>query len=158
MSKSAIADSWRPFYRGWLVALAALMAIPVPWAGAGQPRGVGGDSIIRGAASPLPDQADAKRPRLREGSKVQTTGYFRTTGDRITFYADDGKKRYRGLENLMLERIGRTIEDSPGQLQWTVTGTVTEYRGANFLLVTHAVLTTDAGRTAPGQLPRLDQR
>ena len=45
-----------------------------------------------------------------------------------------------GLENLNLQRIARTIADNPVPLQWSVTGTITEYRGANFLFVRRAVL------------------
>jgi len=45
-----------------------------------------------------------------------------------------------GLENLNLERIARAVADNPVTLEWKVTGTITEYRGANFLLVTRATL------------------
>lgn len=79
--------------------------------------------------------------RIREGTEIfDQPGYFRTTGDRITFFTDDGKGRLVGLENLNLERVGRAIADNPEQLQWDVTGTITEYRGANFLFVRRAVL------------------
>jgi hypothetical protein len=91
-------------------------------------------------------KAEKTEKRVREGTKIETTGYFRSTGDRVTFYSDEGKVRYRGLENLMLERIGRAIEDNPGQLEWSVAGIVTEYRGANFILVMHATLKANAGR------------
>ncbi len=91
-------------------------------------------------------EAEKTDKRIREGTKIETTGYFRSTGDRVTFYSDEGKVRYRGLENLMLERIGQAIADNPGQLEWSVTGTVTEYRGANFILVMHATLKANAGR------------
>jgi hypothetical protein len=92
------------------------------------------------------EAAEGGEKRLREGTKIETTGYFRSTGDRVTFYSDAGKVRYRGLENLMLERIARAIEDNPGQLDWSVMGIVTEYRGANFILVTHATFKANDGR------------
>ena len=69
------------------------------------------------------------------------------TGDRVIFFSTDGealsgdgKARFVGLENLNLQRIARTIADNPVELQWGVTGTITEFRGANFLLVRRAVL------------------
>jgi hypothetical protein len=79
--------------------------------------------------------------RMREGTKVEKlAGYFKLTGDRVTFYPAEGKQHFGGLENLALERIARTVKDSPSQLNWIITGTITEYRGSNYLLVTHAVL------------------
>lgn len=93
-------------------------------------------------------QVEGKKKRIREGTKVEATGYFRTTGDRVTFYSDGGKTRYRSLENLTLERISRAIEDNPGQLEWSVTGSATEYRGANYLLITYAAVKTNHGRGA----------
>ena len=81
--------------------------------------------------------------QIREGTEIsEKTGYFRMTGDRVTFFTDDGKARLIGLENLNLERVARMIADNPDPLEWTVTGTVTEYRGANFLFVRRAILKT----------------
>ena len=88
----------------------------------------------------------ATRPpvfRLREGTEiVDTIGHFRITGNRATFFTADGTGRYVGLENLNLERITRTIADNPASLQWSVSGTLTEYHGANFLFVERAILKT----------------
>jgi hypothetical protein len=79
--------------------------------------------------------------RVREGTEiVNQLGYFRITGGRVLFSTADGKRRFVGLENLNLERVARAIAGSPQTLQWDVTGTITEYRGANFLLVRRAVL------------------
>ena len=79
--------------------------------------------------------------RLREGTDlVDQPGFFRMTGDRITFYADIGSGRFMSLENLNLERITRIITDNPQQLEWEVTGTITEYQGTNYLLIRRAVL------------------
>lgn len=79
--------------------------------------------------------------RLREGTEiVDQLGYFRLTGDRLTFFSDDGKYRFVALENLNLERIARVITDNPEQLQWGITGTMTEYRGANLIFVQRAAL------------------
>jgi hypothetical protein len=82
--------------------------------------------------------------RIREGSEINLTGSFRITGDRVTFYSKDRELRLRCLENLMLERIARIADRSPDMLEWKMRGTVTEFRGNNFLLVTHAVLMSKA--------------
>lgn len=96
------------------------------------------------AKLPLPDGRPPHSPserRIREGTEiVEKLGYFRVTGDRVTFLTDDGKQRLIALENLNLERIARAVADDPDKLQWSVTGTVTEYRGSNFLFVRRAVL------------------
>ena len=84
--------------------------------------------------------------RMREGTTVEELrGHFKLTGDRVTFFAVDGKQRFGGLENLALERVARAVKDSPGQLRWQVTGIVTEYRGANYLLVTRAMMIDSNG-------------
>jgi len=96
-------------------------------------------------AEPMDDSGgdDANRSgRMREGAEFTGYGFFRATGDRVTFYDDAGNVRFRGLENLTLERIGRAIEETPTQVRWKVKGVITEFRGANFLLVTHAVMQT----------------
>ncbi len=84
--------------------------------------------------------------RAREGTRlINQRGKFRTTGDRLTFQPAGSDKQYLGLENLALERVGKVMLDRHGeseQLQWEVSGTFTEYRGTNYLLVTHAVLKT----------------
>jgi len=103
--------------------------------------------LIRTSQADLLDRFDTPKNtqlaadnRIREGSEVSLTGSFRITGDRVTFYSKDGELRLRCLENLMLERIARLADRSPDMLEWKMRGTVTEFRGNNFLLVTHAVL------------------
>jgi hypothetical protein len=86
--------------------------------------------------------------RWREGSRlIDQLGCFKVTGDHVTFVSSDGKLKFDGLENLAIERIARTIGDSPDQLEWSISGVITEYRGANYLLVTQAVLKTKGTRS-----------
>jgi branched-subunit amino acid aminotransferase/4-amino-4-deoxychorismate lyase len=64
-------------------------------------------------------------------------------GDRVTFTKQG--QNYIVLENLNLERVVKTIEENrtvtdADTLEWTVDGTVTEFRGANFVLITRSVL------------------
>jgi len=90
---------------------------------------------MEGRQRPPPDR------RLREGTVLTDVwGCFKATGDRITFVANTGNLTLVALENLNLERIARAVADTPAQLEWKVTGTVTEYGGANFLLVERAIL------------------
>ena len=96
----------------------------------------------RGVAA---DQADAPGQRafvrLREGTLIEDQiGTFQITGDRATFYSADGQHRYVGLENLNLARIVGAVSDDPESREWSVSGTITEYRGSNYLLITRAVL------------------
>jgi hypothetical protein len=87
--------------------------------------------------------------RVREGTEIiDQLGHFQSTDGRVIFSTADGKRRFIALENLNLERIARSIADSPQTLQWGVTGTITEYRGANFLLVHRAIL--KSGMQSPG--------
>ena len=82
-----------------------------------------------------------REDRLREGTElIDQQGAFRMTGDRVTFFTDSGSGRFIVLENLALQRVARTIEDSPVPLDWTVSGVITEFHGDNFLLVRRVVL------------------
>ncbi len=79
---------------------------------------------------------------LREGTEITgRPGYFRMTGERVTFFTADGAWRFVCLENLNLQRVAQAIAEDPTRLEWSVTGTITEYRGTNFLAVDCAVLT-----------------
>lgn len=89
--------------------------------------------------------------RLREGTELQDArGYFRFVDDRVIFFRTGSDARYIGLENLNLERIVSEITNNPTQVEWTVVGTITEYRGANYLMVRRAILPKSAaGFVAP---------
>jgi hypothetical protein len=92
-----------------------------------------------GDARPVPGAASGQR--MREGSTlVDVVGYFKLTSDRATFFPADSEQRYLGLENLNLERISLLVGENPDRLDWIVSGTVTEFRGANYLLVNKAIL------------------
>jgi len=78
--------------------------------------------------------------RAREGTEIiNRAGYFRTAGDRVIFFTEDGRDRFIVLENLNLERITQAVADDPKQLQWSVTGSITEFCGDNFLIIRRAV-------------------
>ncbi len=79
--------------------------------------------------------------RLREGSVItDQAGCFKSTGDRIIFSSLDGRITTVCLENLNLERIARAVTDNLDPLEWRVSGTLTEFSGANYLLVERAIL------------------
>ena len=89
---------------------------------------------------PLPRNGKETLNVLREGTKIDNQlGLFQVTGDRTTFVTDDGERNFVGLENLNLERVVRILSDKPEQLQWSVSGAITEYQGQNFLTITRAV-------------------
>lgn len=55
------------------------------------------------------------------------------------FYSADGKMRLSALPNLNLERVVQAIGDSASEMRWIVSGTLTEFRGSNYLLITRAI-------------------
>ena len=90
---------------------------------------------------------DSKRPehRYREGTNlVDRVGRFKVAQDRVSFYEQETDREFPALENLALERVARIVSDSSDELQWSVSGTVTEFRGQNYLLVTRALLKATA--------------
>ncbi len=89
---------------------------------------------------------------LREGTQLTNQlGSFRPVGDRVAFVTSDGKRRLIVLENLSLERVTQLIGETPTPLVWSVTGTVTEFRGANYLLVERAVISSAELPAMPGR-------
>lgn len=95
-------------------------------------------------------EESASLERLREGTQlVDQPGSFQRTSGRLVFQASDGR-RYVGLENLNLERVAQVVVDNPAQLDWFVSGTVTEYRGSNYLLIKRATLRSQPAVRAGG--------
>lgn len=83
----------------------------------------------------------ASGERQREGTRLtDVNGRFELAGDRVTFHPASGRESYRLLENLALERVGQVLSESRAKQDWTVSGTLTEFRGANYLLLTKAVI------------------
>ncbi|WP_254508090.1 hypothetical protein [Anatilimnocola floriformis] len=79
--------------------------------------------------------------RQREGSRLSDiAGRFEIAGDRVTFFPGGGRESYRLLENLALERVAQVLTESRARQEWTISGTLTEFRGANYLLLTKAVI------------------
>jgi hypothetical protein len=77
--------------------------------------------------------------QVREGSELaDQPGTFKMAGDRVVFFLAGGKQQLIGLENLNLERIVRVLADNTDPLEWFVTGSVTEFRGTNYLFVRRA--------------------
>ena len=82
-----------------------------------------------------------KKVGLREGGEiVNQAGYFHATGNRLAFESADKKRTFIALENRNLERVAQAIAENAKQLEWIVSGTISEYRGENFLLVNRAEL------------------
>ncbi|MHB8953084.1 MAG: hypothetical protein ACYC4U_08885 [Pirellulaceae bacterium] len=102
-------------------------------------RALHGSRHGNGAAEMPPPEIPPAR-RVREGTSLQhVPGTFQVSGDRILFCPADGTARLPVLENLALERVWQMI-DELGDRAWSVSGTLTEYRGRNFLLIERAVV------------------
>lgn len=106
----------------------------------------GNDSLQPGITRPVAlrragENDRASGERQREGTRLtDVSGRFELAGDRITFHPASGRESYRLLENLALERVGQVLSESRAKQDWTVSGTLTEFRGANYLLLTKAVI------------------
>lgn len=129
--------------------IAAFCWIALAWSNVDE--AAGGEDVSQPGGSPsaevlaefglAPPGAASAAKRLREGSKItDQAGEFQRTGDHLQFVLKDGSGSLRILENLTLERVMRMLEDNPSLKYWSVSGTVTEFRGENYLLLTRAVL------------------
>ncbi len=87
------------------------------------------------------EKTKADGERQREGVEiVEQAGAFKVTGDRVLFVtAGEPSRSFVVLENLSLERIAREMDEGAETAEWTVSGSVTEFKGANYLIITHAV-------------------
>ncbi len=97
--------------------------------------------------------------RLREGTVVNdANGFFREDGDGATFVADSGLE-FGALPNLNLERVLRLLKSSeePNSIRWSVSGTVTEFSGRNFLLIRRAIYKSATPPPAPGRISQPSQ-
>ena len=75
---------------------------------------------------------------------IDGIGRFERRGDRVAFLTGDRPTALIVLENLALERVMRvTEEDGLGPIRWRVSGTITEFRGANYLIIRRAVVKSD---------------
>lgn len=77
--------------------------------------------------------------RVREGEIIELQGKLELSGDRAIFHPQDAELPLRVLENLALERITRVLSESRDDRDWIVSGMVTEYRGANYILIHKAI-------------------
>ncbi len=89
-------------------------------------------------AEKVATQLPAKPHHWQEGEVVEIEGRLELSGDRAIFYPPEGEP-LRVLENLALERVTRVLTESPSDRLWLVSGTITEYRGSHYLLITRAI-------------------
>ena len=76
-----------------------------------------------------------------EGNKLQdVVGEFQIAGERIRFRPLNQKIKLTVLESLALERISRVLDETRTPPMWSVDGTVTEFHGGNYLLISRAIV------------------
>ena len=127
-----------PLPRLHCLCLVAIAALAIPAALAEPP-----DPLRASPSIPTGYSAATKSSeRLREGTKlIDVTGTFQSAGpDNISFLANGNKESFRALPNLALQRVSQSLEENRALRQWTISGTITEFRGANYLLITKAVI------------------
>jgi hypothetical protein len=93
------------------------------------------------------DSAQKSAP-FRGEELVDQLGQFSMAGDRWVFVTADKKYRFIGLENLTLQHVAKSVEGHSTQLPWLVSGTVTEYRGAYYLLLSRAQVKSQIAQEA----------
>ena len=129
----------------------SLLTIGLSWFAAAtwgrQGKASGGAESFQGLDGALDRSQGEKQNmlRIREGTKLlDKIGHFTVSGDSVSFRTADGKLELNGLPNLNLERVAGAITDDAANLEWSVSGHVTEFRGVNYLYVTRATLKTKA--------------
>lgn len=74
---------------------------------------------------------------LREGTRVESrVCECRNDGNQLSIQFDsDGGRNLIALENLTAQRILQAASDDPSDKHWTITGTITEFQGRNYILL-----------------------
>jgi hypothetical protein len=129
---------------GLLCAGAILFGVALAWSRSAAMSGNGKMSPESAAPARAADSGakfqDDIRPGIREGGEiVSQIGYFQPAGSRLTFVSADSKSRFVALENQNLERVAQAVAQN-GQLQWIISGTLSQYRGENFILLSRVEL------------------
>jgi len=131
---------------GLICAAAILFGVTLAWTRSAAMSNTGKTALENGMLGNVYDSGEKlqgydKKVGLREGGEiVNQVGYFHATGNRLTFESADNKRGFIALENRNLERVAQAVAENAEQLEWIVSGTVSEYRGENFLLVNRAEL------------------
>lgn len=94
--------------------------------------------------NPQTSETSGKQPsgaRLREGTRLaEMVGTIVQNGNRYQFLDEKQGQPLTLLENLALERVLRIQQAYFGTIRWQISGTVTEFRGQNYLLLERAML------------------
>jgi hypothetical protein len=106
------------------------------------------------SGAPVVDSNTKLKVRQREGAKLtDRRGRFERRGERYVFLSEEGNAHYVVVENLMLERVANMLDDAAGgELLWNISGVITEFRGANFLVLQRAVVKASGGPQQPRRL------
>lgn len=92
--------------------------------------------------------------RWREGTRLhQVHGVFSTNGERLQFTTIDGKVQILVTENLLAERVLRSTQESSDPLSWIVQGTMTEFKGTNYLTLNYATIQAKKPKLAAKETP-----
>jgi hypothetical protein len=90
-------------------------------------------------AAELGSGEDENPYRMREGDKFKDTkAKFKSSGLRYVLHPGNGGPPIVVLENLAMERIAGYLTKSGTNSTWLVEGTVTEYQGGNYILISRA--------------------
>lgn len=150
--------AWITLLMGAAGVAAAPPAAPKPAAG-GPTLSPTDDEPLAPAATgsgnaPVVDSNTKLKVRQREGAKLtDRRGRFERRGDRYVFLGEEGGAHYVVVENLMLERVANMLDDGAGgELLWNVSGVITEFRGANYLVLQRAVVKASGGPQQPRRL------
>ncbi|MDR3233162.1 MAG: hypothetical protein LBT46_05795 [Planctomycetaceae bacterium] len=103
-----------------------------------------GQTTTSPAVQPAEAKPRIKTKRQREGTAMSGEKvFFRQNGNRTVLYRLKDNQRLTCLENLTLERVLGAMEKKPEHKYWRIDGTLTEFRGENYIIIHRAVVTTE---------------
>jgi len=86
------------------------------------------------------DMRVASKPLLlREGSEVvRALAKCRASGDKLVLEFRETGRMMAALENLAAQRVLKAVVEDPSNVEWIVSGSVTEFNGRNYLYLKQA--------------------
>ena len=94
-----------------------------------------GDTSIQAPAA-QEDQVSAEEKIMREGTRIETqSAEVRQEADQLAVHLSGHSIPLIALETLAMQRVLLALIDDPADKKWTVTGTVTEFQGRNYILL-----------------------
>ena len=110
--------------------------------------GIDQEPLRAPAADSKDPDGTASHTLLREGTRIQELGHFIQLTNDSAIFVDQHGRRLSLLKNLNLQRVVHMPRSTraPDEIQWNISGVVTEFDGENYLLITRIIRKSETSK------------